>query len=137
MSRRIYFAMLSIITLSLSSLLYAHGGGVDKQGCHTNAQTGQHHCHQAKPASASTKTSPANIIEVPARNTTSFVRGNNKLTIEIQKELIRHGYLPGNTLGHPDPQTIMAIKFFQEDIELEPNGERSQELLRLLRIYEP
>lgn len=135
MSRYIFLATLTTVTLCLTSLLYAHGGGVDKQGCHTNAQTGQRHCHQAKPAKATT--GPDAIIEVPASNATSFVGGNNKLTIEIQKELIRHGYLPGNTIGYADPKTIMAIKFFQEDIELEPNGERTQELLRLLRIYKP
>lgn len=24
---------------------YAHSGGTDNQGCHTNSQTGQRHCH--------------------------------------------------------------------------------------------
>ncbi len=26
----------------------AHGGGLDKDGCHTNSQTGEYHCHGEK-----------------------------------------------------------------------------------------
>lgn len=32
--------------LSLSNLVYAHGGGLDANGCHTNRKTGDYHCHQ-------------------------------------------------------------------------------------------
>ncbi|WP_157626474.1 YHYH domain-containing protein [Rhizobium leguminosarum] len=24
---------------------FAHGGGLDRNGCHTNHKTGDHHCH--------------------------------------------------------------------------------------------
>jgi hypothetical protein len=34
------------IALALSSALaVAHGGGLDKNGCHTNHKTGDRHCH--------------------------------------------------------------------------------------------
>lgn len=131
------YLLTSILVLmaSASPLVWPHGGGVDKQGCHTNGQTGEHHCHSAKPAKSKTSTTNK-IIEVPASNTSSFVGGNNKLTIAIQKELVRLGYMPGNIVGIADPKTIMAIKFFQEDIDLEPTGNINQELLRLLEGYE-
>lgn len=28
------------------SSVYAHGGGLDAQGCHTNRKTGDYHCHR-------------------------------------------------------------------------------------------
>ncbi len=128
--------LISLFVLIMTTTqVWPHGGGVDKQGCHTNGRTGEHHCHTAN----SNKSQPANnntIVEIPASNSSSFVGGNNKLTIAIQKELVRLGYFPGNVMGYRDPKTIMAIKFFQQDIELEPTGEINQELLRILRGYE-
>lgn len=123
------------VLMTITTQAWPHGGGVDKEGCHTNGKTGEHHCHSVKPAKAKTSTKN-NIVEVPASNSTSFVGGNNKLTIAIQKELVRLGYFPGNVMGYRDPKTIMAIKFFQQDIELEPTGDINQELLRLLEGYE-
>lgn len=32
---------------------YAHGGGTDANGCHTNRKTGDYHCHTPKGGSAS------------------------------------------------------------------------------------
>jgi hypothetical protein len=32
-------------TLLLTSVVLAHGGGVDANGCHTNKKTGEYHCH--------------------------------------------------------------------------------------------
>jgi hypothetical protein len=32
---------------------FAHGGGVDADGCHTNRKTGDYHCHGGKSKSAS------------------------------------------------------------------------------------
>ncbi len=132
------FILTSVLVLltGITTDAWSHGGGVDKQGCHTNGQTGEHHCHVAQPAKPR-KSTTNKIIEIPASNTSSFVSGNNKLTIAIQKELVRLGYMPGNIVGIADPKTIMAIKFFQEDIKLEPTGKRNQELLRLMQSYEP
>ncbi|WP_350310518.1 YHYH domain-containing protein [Campylobacter hyointestinalis] len=28
-----------------ASFLYAHSGGTDSNGCHTNSKTGEYHCH--------------------------------------------------------------------------------------------
>ena len=31
-----------------ASMAYAHGGGTDSKGCHTNHKTGEFHCHNRK-----------------------------------------------------------------------------------------
>ena len=36
------------ILLLLLKFAYAHPGGTDKYGCHTNSKTGQYHCHSKK-----------------------------------------------------------------------------------------
>jgi hypothetical protein len=38
--------MLAIsIILTVSALAYAHSGGTDRYGCHTDRSTGIYHCH--------------------------------------------------------------------------------------------
>ncbi|MFG6447367.1 YHYH domain-containing protein [Roseateles sp. BYS180W] len=44
-----------ILKISLATLLvaasinaFAHGGGVNAEGCHTNKKTGDYHCHGGK-----------------------------------------------------------------------------------------
>ncbi|MDR1842300.1 MAG: YHYH domain-containing protein [Citrobacter amalonaticus] len=32
----------------LSAATFAHSGGTDSNGCHTNRKTGDHHCHNRK-----------------------------------------------------------------------------------------
>ncbi|MBY2934473.1 YHYH domain-containing protein [Rhizobium leguminosarum] len=37
---------LAATAITLSSVsAFAHGGGLDKNGCHTNHKTGDYHCH--------------------------------------------------------------------------------------------
>ena len=39
-----------LVTLLLagSGQAWAHGGGLDSKGCHTEKRTGQYHCHRAQ-----------------------------------------------------------------------------------------
>lgn len=39
-----------IVLLSLAGMAMAHPGGLNKQGCHNNRQTGDYHCHRAPAA---------------------------------------------------------------------------------------
>ncbi|WP_374982294.1 YHYH domain-containing protein [Pseudomonas mosselii] len=40
------FSLLIAAVLSFSSVTaYAHSGGTDSKGCHTNHKTGERHCH--------------------------------------------------------------------------------------------
>lgn len=38
--------------LLFSGFVFAHSGGTDAQGCHTNRKTGDYHCHGSKGSSA-------------------------------------------------------------------------------------
>lgn len=41
----------------LPAQVFAHGGGLDASGCHTNRKTGAYHCHRSR--------APANSLPVP------------------------------------------------------------------------
>lgn len=48
--------------LCLGSLgAWAHGGGTDAQGCHTNRKTGDHHCHGGRSVAAAPLASRSNL----------------------------------------------------------------------------
>lgn len=36
-----------ILTFLTAASVFAHGGGLDANGCHTNRKTGDYHCHRA------------------------------------------------------------------------------------------
>lgn len=38
---------LASLTFGFPSFVSAHGGGLDKYGCHTNRKTGEYHCHRS------------------------------------------------------------------------------------------
>jgi hypothetical protein len=40
-------AVLMLVMSGFSSLALAHGGGLNKDGCHNNRKTGDYHCHRA------------------------------------------------------------------------------------------
>ena len=41
-----------VVSLALITPAFAHGGGLNAQGCHNNRKTGDYHCHRASaPAS--------------------------------------------------------------------------------------
>ncbi|MBX4911250.1 MULTISPECIES: YHYH domain-containing protein [Rhizobium] len=43
---KVFRIALAATVLALSSAsAFAHGGGLDKNGCHTNHKTGDYHCH--------------------------------------------------------------------------------------------
>lgn len=42
--------LFSISLALLSSVAFAHSGGLNSEGCHTNRKTGEYHCHRASAA---------------------------------------------------------------------------------------
>ncbi|WP_409528083.1 YHYH domain-containing protein [Rhizobium sp.] len=43
---KLIIACLSLVlTCGAVSMAQAHGGGTDRNGCHTNHKTGDYHCH--------------------------------------------------------------------------------------------
>lgn len=52
------------LALTCSSYALAHGGGLNKSGCHNNRSTGQHHCHRGSNGDPSTGNSlPSSLSE--------------------------------------------------------------------------
>lgn len=39
-----------VLTLVMSGTVQAHGGGLNKEGCHNDRRTGDYHCHRGGPA---------------------------------------------------------------------------------------
>lgn len=35
----------AVAALLVAGAAFAHGGGLNKEGCHTNHKTGDYHCH--------------------------------------------------------------------------------------------
>ncbi len=40
---------IALFVLAISTSAFAHSGGTNSQGCHTNHRTGDYHCHNPKP----------------------------------------------------------------------------------------
>jgi len=55
--------------LATSSIVVAHGGGLDSSGCHTNRKTGERHCHRGGNAGQAPRTHrlPANKLAPSGR----------------------------------------------------------------------
>lgn len=51
---------------------HAHGGGLDKSGCHTNKKTGDYHCHRSRGGSSSLNSLPNSAANSSARRTRPF-----------------------------------------------------------------
>ena len=55
---------LAMSTMVVSSVVHAHGGGLDENGCHTNRKTGGYHCHRG---GGTADVPPRNLFESPER----------------------------------------------------------------------
>ncbi|MFA6238126.1 MAG: YHYH domain-containing protein [Bacteriovorax sp.] len=60
MNRKLlYLVMMLFFTVTSMVPAYSHSGGTDSYGCHTNSQTGDYHCHNAKYSNPKNVRSPA------------------------------------------------------------------------------
>jgi hypothetical protein len=44
--------LIVLAAIMLCSNVFSHGGGTNANGCHTNHETGDYHCHNKKPKSS-------------------------------------------------------------------------------------
>jgi hypothetical protein len=58
--------------------LYAHGGGLDKYGCHNNRKVGNYHCHQGEFAGR-TFSSQAEMLKELSRSRRQSLLPNHKV----------------------------------------------------------
>ena len=75
-----------------------------------------------------------NIIpgETAGKQQIAGVYSSHSLARRIQQALMLRGYKPGLVDGRPGMKTISAVKMFQKDIGVLPDGKLSASLLRLL-----
>jgi hypothetical protein len=50
--------LLTICLLFIPIAAHAHGGGLNKEGCHNNRKTGDYHCHRGAKATPQKQTEP-------------------------------------------------------------------------------
>src|SRR5687768_10161810 len=59
--------VIQLVLLLAASAAFAHGGGTDKNGCHTNSKTGDYHCHGGGIAPA-VPAAPRSPVVAPVRS---------------------------------------------------------------------
>lgn len=127
----------------IASAALAHGGGLDKNGCHTNKKTGEYHCHgtpaaappprASTPAAATGSTTQRNFISIDAPAGSAQI-SERQLILSVQLLLKSLGYGPAKPDGGLGAETVAAIRKFQGDAYLEVDGRVSGQLL--VRISE-
>ena len=53
-----------VASLALTERLIAHGGGLDRYGCHRNNKAGNYHCHRG-PCAGQTFNSQLDMLNAP------------------------------------------------------------------------
>jgi hypothetical protein len=124
----------ALLTAVVTPHASGHGGGLDKNGCHTNRKTGEYHCHGGLSASPAPARSAApqrvsSTVVVNAAPTT----GEKDLTRAAQVLLRALGYQP-SLLGNLDERTRAAVRAFQRAENLDADGLVSEYLV--LRLAE-
>jgi murein L,D-transpeptidase YcbB/YkuD len=135
--------VIALLMITESHSAEAHGGGLDRNGCHTNRKTGDYHCHGAPASARSAAAAPRNsspIIPAAQRVSPSRVTVDSPATtpatdlVRAAQVLLRAlGYAP-SILGANDSRTDAAIRAFQRTQGLEPTGVVSEYLV--LRLAE-
>lgn len=67
--RVVVASVLCLATGMVGGVAFAHGGGLDRHGCHTNRRTGEYHCHRGTaPSTPALQTwAPPPSLPAPAR----------------------------------------------------------------------
>lgn len=131
---------IAVLLLALAPSAFGHGGGLDRNGCHTNRKTGEYHCHPGRsgtpapttstPRSAAPKTQLVSAGAVTQAGATTPQRDLVRAAQLLLKAL---GYTP-SLLGAVDARTQAAIRAYQRARSLEPDGAVSEYLV--LRLAE-
>jgi hypothetical protein len=123
--------VVALLIFTASRPAESHGGGLDRNGCHTNRKTGDYHCHGAPapnvrasatprpsspivPATQRVASSVVTIEGAPTTPATDLVRAAQVLLRQL-------GYHP-SMLGATDSRTDAAVRAFQRAANLKPDG---------------
>jgi peptidoglycan hydrolase-like protein with peptidoglycan-binding domain len=94
----------------------------------------------AQAPAVATPAAPATLVNIPVpqpRPENAPPRPRPDLVIEIQRELVRHGYYDGAVDGTLSPRTSQAIREFEQAQGLRATGEPSEALLGQIRRAKP
>lgn len=129
----------AFLALFLPLSAAGHGGGLDRNGCHTNRQTGEYHCHRGPaPTQApayvpeSSATPPTQRVSAPVVRAAA-TNSERDLVRAAQTLLRALGYKP-SLLGSLDERTQAAVRAFQRAENLEADGTVTEYLV--LRLAE-
>ena len=113
----------------MSNSAFAHGGGLNAQGCHNNRKTGDYHCHRAP--SASIKTSTYKGLSSLSSGNQSIHKGQTYTHMVYSAQYLLSGlnYDVGAIDGQAGAKTIAAVIGFQSDHKLPVTGKIDGPLL--------
>jgi hypothetical protein len=121
MNRIVAFAVVMVFP----TVTFAHGGGLDRNGCHTNRKTGDYHCHGGRTAPApqvSTVKPQADPLAMTYVAQAVDPAANDRASVKTAQTLLRAlGYTP-TEFGTIDQRTRAAIESFQALEGMEKDG---------------
>lgn len=146
--RVISFSALAAVLLLAATTALAHGGGLDRYGCHNNRKTGGYHCHRGSLAGRSFSSQAAMLRELQGGKSRPPAEapppkpqgiatepldsgGSSGLSQRVavrdlfrtaQNLLLTLGYDPGPATGEVTLATADAIREFQRDRGLSVDG---------------
>jgi len=96
----------------LSSNVFSHGGGLNKQGCHNRSSTGDYHCHQG----SNSQSKPSKSGSVSVSNEETF---NNRLAKHLGgKTEVTYNY-DYNIKGSPSLTAYIRIDIVTDEYVIE------------------
>ena len=123
--------LLPVLAFLLSAPLFAHGGGLDKNGCHTNHKTGDYHCHGGTtapstpayraPASAPVASAPVSGLAPRGEMSSLGPFPGTDSCKAIETLLKALGYFQGVPDSKPDRASLDSAIRFRRDHQLTPS----------------
>lgn len=65
---RLWTFLVGCVAIPATSTVYAHGGGLNKAGCHSNRKSGDYHCHRGGSAVAPRQDAPQRFDDTAPRD---------------------------------------------------------------------
>ena len=121
--------MLRMVVVIATVAVYAagalgHGGGLDKNGCHTDRKTGQYHCHRTPPAPAATPRAPLASGIAGAALTNSIQITDLEVLLSVQHLLKTLGYVSGTPSGTVTADLKFAVRSFRAEYGLDGGDDK-------------
>lgn len=133
--------MKAVIAIGLLTTLaclpaYAHGGGLDRNGCHHDRKRGGYHCHRGPSIDApDPKPAPSNSEREKPQTLLGGSAADIAYDADVetaQRLLAKLGYDPGPPDGKLGERTRAAVRAFESDSALPVAGEVTQDLINAM-----